>query len=109
MDSPYMTGRVLLPKVEPLEPRGRLSIAHTFIDSLATSESPVPPKCRQRKSATKTDQEWEDQKPTFLRLYVEDDLPLQEVMKKMEDEYQFKASYVLHHITYTITFGYHHS
>lgn len=100
MGPPYITGRVLLPRVEPPELGelgDRASNIHTSTSSLATSSIPGLPRSRQPKSATRTDQEWEDQKPNFLRLHVEEDLPLPEVMKRMEDEYQFKASYVFPH------------
>lgn len=92
MHSPYIPRRLLLPKVEHLESRRQSSNAQTSTTSLTLSSIPLPPRSRQPKSATRTEQEWEDQKPNFVRLYVEENRPLEEVMKKMEDDYKFKAS-----------------
>ena len=44
------------------------------------------------KSAPKTDQEWESQKPDFHQLYVIENLTLDVVMRRMEEEHHFEAS-----------------
>ena len=88
MDPQYTGRRPLLPRVEPLELGGQPPNVQPFV----THTMPLPPTSRQPKSAVRTDQEWEHQKSNFHRLYIGEDLPLPEVMKRMEEEYHFKAS-----------------
>ena len=61
-----------------------------------TAPAPAPAQqgLRQPKSASKTEEEWDDQKENFRRLYLEEKNSLEVTMKEMEEQYGFKASYV---------------
>ena len=79
-------GRAILPKSGPSNQLDPVSLAS---DATTTPRKPVP---RGAKSATKTDQEWDDQKPNIYQFYVTENLSLEVVMRKMEEDYHFKAS-----------------
>lgn len=92
MDPPHAINRILLPRPTPLQIEPHLSNTQTIGSSLHSSSTAKPPKQRQPKSATWTDQEWECQKPNIIRLLVEEDLSLKDVMRRMYEDFHFQAS-----------------
>ena len=93
MEQPNATDRVLLPRPTPLQTEYQSSNTQNLGGPLPSSTITMPlPKRRQPKNATITDQEWERQRPNFIRLFIGQDLALKDVMRKMEEDYNFKAS-----------------
>ncbi|MCJ1391371.1 hypothetical protein MMC18_004235 [Xylographa bjoerkii] len=86
------TTRVLLPKPTSLQMGPPPPNRQGLLTSLTSSATGTRPNPRQHKTATKTEQEWEEQKPNFLCLFVEKNLPLQEVIQVMNEKHHFKAS-----------------
>ena len=86
------TKRILIPRPTSLQIESQRSSIQTLNGPPPTSINAVPPKPRQRKNATWTDQEWEHQKPNFIRLFLEQDLPLQDVIRKIDKDHHFKAT-----------------
>ncbi|MCJ1420438.1 hypothetical protein MMC32_006795 [Xylographa parallela] len=83
--------RVLLPRPAPsqtglLPPNVQLPSSH------AGPTTDTRPRSRQPKTTTRSEQDWEDQRPNITRLFVEQDLPLQDVIQMMDEQYHFKAS-----------------
>ena len=58
------------------------------------SANTAPQPRRKPKAPTKTRQQWEAQRTNIHQLYIDEDLPLADVMKAMEDNHDFRASYV---------------
>lgn len=82
--------RILMPK--PLSTNSFTSGHQVFAAPSAPPLNSLPRKAPGPKTATKTNEEWELQKPNFVRLYVEQDLPLPEVMNIMAQQHNFIAS-----------------
>ncbi|MCJ1398407.1 hypothetical protein MMC11_001605 [Xylographa trunciseda] len=92
MNPPDATPRVLLPKPTSAQIRPLPLNSERLPSSFAGPAIGIQLNARQPKSATRTEQEWEDQKPNFLRLFVDQNLPLEDVIQKMDEEHDFKAS-----------------
>lgn len=84
--------RTLLPK-----PPSSQGVAPSNIRPDITSfPSAPPPKplIRPPRSSAKSDQEWDRRRPMIYLLYFVEDLPLHEVMRRMDIEHNFQATYV---------------
>ena len=92
MDPPDATNQMILPRPTPLQIERQWSNTQIIRRPLPSSTVVEPPKRRQPKNATKTDQEWEHQKLNIIRLLIEEDLPLKDVMRKMDEDHHFQAS-----------------
>ena len=86
------TNRRLFPRSMLLQTGHQPSDNQLFEGLLPRSTVAALSKPRQPKSATRTGEEWERQKPNIIRLFVEQDLPLQDVMRKMGEDHDFHAS-----------------
>ena len=92
MNPPDTIKRMLLPRSTTL-PTECQSLSNEIIGGPPPSSIiAVPPKPRRPKNATCTIEEWEGQKPTFIHLFVELDLPLRDVILKMDKDHHFRAT-----------------
>ena len=76
-------GRPLLPR-----PYESLLVA----TSSSTYTNPVMPPPRKPKTRTKTSEEWEEQADKIRELYEAKNLPLEAVIRTLEEQYGFQAS-----------------
>lgn len=89
--------KLLLPLVKATQSTGT---AHGPSTIMAPPELPLlsantaPQPRRKAKAPTKSREQWEAQRANIHRLYIVEDLSLGDVMKAMEDNHDFRASYV---------------
>jgi len=57
-------------------------------------ESPVMPTPRKAKTRTKTSEEWEEHADKIRELYEAKNMPLEAVMRALEEQFGFQASLV---------------
>lgn len=95
MEQSYTKRRRLLSEPPPPGPESQYLGGQPSVTTFSTSTASVHPASRRPKSEPKTDEEWEYHKPNICRLYVQEELKLQDVMKEMKSKYHFNASCVL--------------
>lgn len=89
--------KLLLPLVKDTWSTGtahRLSTTLTTPELSLLSANTAPQPRRKAKAPRKTREQWETQRTNIHQLYIVEDLSLGDVMKAMDDNHNFQASYV---------------